>query len=170
MVLVACYNISIYGAGSNGAVVGPRYATGRTVLLHIAVYIFQLQIFHRSVTSDTIEQCGILSTCCVCSDGQSRDAVSLSVESALITVIRTETTAYRSPLLVREVDIGGKGTNQAVGCIDGVGTGVGVVGEAQILCRAALTAALGPAGDGAACQFQSFGGDTDGVGIAAASL
>ena len=108
--------------------------------------------------------------------------MSLSVEGALITGIRTETTAYRCPLFARQVDVGGEGAVdgrvglhslcpflQAVSGVDCVAAVV-LYEITQILCRAALAAAVSPAADGAACQFQPFGGDTDGVGVAAACL
>ena len=95
-------------------------------------------------------------------DGQPRDAVSLSVEGALVTVFRSGAITYRCPLLAREVDVGSQGAvdaevdlcgfvpcQQAVCVIDRVGLGVAVVDVAQILGCAALAAAVSPFTDSA---------------------
>ena len=103
----------------------------------------------------------------------------LPVESAVVCLTAI---TYRRPRLARQVDVGSQGAVQCVvalrslvpcqQAVSGVDCIAAVVlyEITQILCRAAFAAAVGPVTDGAACQFQSFGGDTDGVGVAAACL
>ena len=99
----------------------------------------------------------------------------LPVESAVVCLTAI---TYRCPLFARQVDVGSQGAvqrvvalrslvpcQQAVSGVDCVAAVV-LYEIIQILCRAALAAAVSPAADGAACQFQPLGGDTDGVGIA----
>ena len=82
-------------------------------MFHVEVYIHQLQVLHLAVATDTVEQRSILTVRIIRNDGQPRDAVSLSVEGALVTVFRSGAITYRCPLLARQVDVGSQGAVDA---------------------------------------------------------